>query len=123
MPDRRFVILRHEPGNAGPRELHWDLMLEEDDGLRTWAFPQEPALGLTVEVDELPVHRSHYLDYEGPVSNDRGSVSRIEQGTYSIVEQLAQHLVVDLAGNRLCARLELTRSDDAHQWTASLSPS
>ena len=42
METRRFVVLRHEPGEAGPRELHWDLMLEFGDGLRTWALKSEP---------------------------------------------------------------------------------
>lgn len=121
MTQRRFVILRHEPGEASARGLHWDMMLEVDKGLRTWAFPAEPAVGISIDVSELPLHRLEYLDYEGPVSGNRGYVGRSNQGTYSTVEESTTRLVVDLEGDTFRGRLELERIDDAQRWTASLT--
>jgi hypothetical protein len=76
----RFVVLRHE--GHGP--LHFDLMLETSPGspLATWRCPEWPiAHGATLQ--QLADHRAIYLDYEGPISGDRGTVVRIAQGHYT----------------------------------------
>ena len=39
----------------------------------------------------LPDHRKHYLDYEGEISGNRGTVARIDAGTY---EQLSPEVYV-----------------------------
>lgn len=78
----RYVILRHEPGPASERPLHWDLMLETPAGLRTWALMNEPQVNVPIDAAELPLHRFHYLTYEGPVSGARGVVNRWDEGTY-----------------------------------------
>ena len=122
METHRFVILRHEPGEAGPRALHWDLMLEFSDSLRTWALESEPHPGDEVVADELPRHRLDYLEYEGPVSQGRGAVSRIDRGTFDVLEDTTERLAVEVHGERLQGRLQLTR-DAAHQrWIARLTP-
>ena len=80
-PLLRYVVLRHE-GVADP---HFDLMLElvEGDALATWRCPAWP-LTKRVRVTRLADHRREYLTYEGPVSGDRGRVSRVEAGTYQM---------------------------------------
>ncbi len=35
---------------------------------------------------QLPIHRRAYLQYEGLVSNDRGSVKRVMSGTWKLLE-------------------------------------
>lgn len=79
----RFVILRHELPPTDTRGLHWDLMLENAETLWTWALPQEP-VGERMEMiaARLPDHRPAYLDYEGAVSNQRGTVRRWDAGTF-----------------------------------------
>jgi hypothetical protein len=49
----RFVILRHD----SPRGVHYDLMLEDGDVLKTWALPQPPEAGVEMVCDALPDHR------------------------------------------------------------------
>jgi len=75
----RFVILRHE----GFDEDHFDLMFESEPGgpLVTWRSPIWPLEDQT-PLQRLSDHRRDYLSYEGPVSNDRGSVKRIAEGTF-----------------------------------------
>lgn len=74
---RRFIVLHHD----WP-EPHYDLMLEQADGLWTWRIPTP----LHCRSDEialrLPDHRLMYLDYEGPVSGGRGTVRRFQEGIY-----------------------------------------
>lgn len=73
----RFVVLQHD----WP-QLHWDLMLENGASLRTWRLSEAPHPRHPIALVRLPPHRSIYLDYEGPVSGDRGTVRRVLAGTY-----------------------------------------
>ena len=97
----RFVILEHDHPT-----LHWDLMLEDGAALKTWRLPQPPgqeASGDETRVADavaLPDHRLMYLDYEGPVSGDRGHVKRWDAGTYESLGRDAATWTVRLAGAR-----------------------
>jgi hypothetical protein len=99
----RFVILEHDHPT-----LHWDLMLEHGATLKTWRLPQPPAHPFPESPSHdaaagalpLPDHRLMYLDYEGPVSGDRGHVTRWDAGTYESVQQDAAAWTVRLAGGR-----------------------
>lgn len=113
----RFVILEHSPGLAGPRVRHWDFMLEAGDSLRTWALAAEPAIGATVEATALPDHRPAYLEYEGPVSGDRGTVARFDRGEYQVESESPASLCVTIAGSRLRGKARLQQeSADAQRW-------
>ncbi len=109
----RFVILRHD----SPKGLHWDLLLETGPVLRTWTLRQPPDPGLTIACDALPDHRPMYLDYEGPLSDNRGSVTRWDRGAYEIHQQSDTQLVIDFCGEKLTGRATLERSpDDPRRW-------
>ena len=60
------------------------MMLETDSALLTWSIPPQCSLGISFvcPATPLPDHRKHYLDYEGEVPGNRGTVSRIDAGTY-----------------------------------------
>jgi len=74
----RFVVLRHE-GIPNP---HFDLMFEQAPGstLATWRSDVWP-ITQPCPLDHLDDHRRDYLEYEGPVSGDRGHVRRVAAGT------------------------------------------
>ena len=78
----RFVILRHETEKDQPRPAHWDLMMERGSALMTWALEEFPEAGVTITGERLLDHRLEYLEYEGPLSDDRGCVSRTASGDY-----------------------------------------
>ncbi len=40
------------------------------------------AIGDAVDAQQLGHHRKSYLEYEGPLSGDRGQVHRIDSGNY-----------------------------------------
>jgi len=118
----RFIVLRHEtPPNYG-RSLHWDFMLEQADGLMTWALEVEPTTGRTIAAEQLDNHRLEYLDREGPVSGDRGTVSRWDSGKFTWKEQTEKRIVVELIGARLraIATLVLERAD-TQRWIVIFS--
>ena len=76
----RFVILHHQL----PADEHWDVMLETDSTLITWSIQPQSLTGspFVCPATRLPDHRKHYLDYEGEITGNRGTVSRIDTGTY-----------------------------------------
>jgi hypothetical protein len=101
----RFALLIHD----SPRGLHYDFLLQSGDVLKTWALPQLPARDVPLDCDALPDHRPHYLDYEGPVSGDRGTVARWDSGPYQIEVWAEDAIVVQLGGEKLAGRIELRR--------------
>jgi hypothetical protein len=113
----RFVLLRHEMPAAAERPLHWDFMVESGEVLRTWALAEEPAADRAICAQRLPDHRLAYLDYEGPISNGRGSVARVDRGECSIAEDSPGKLVLDVFGEHLCGRIEIETAA-AESWTA-----
>jgi hypothetical protein len=98
----RFVVLTHDHPT-----LHWDLMLEAEGRLRTWRLAEVPEAGREIPAEPLPDHRLHYLDYEGPVSGNRGEVHRWDQGEYVLVTETPGQIEVRLSGAKLKGRAAL----------------
>ncbi|MCP4812532.1 MAG: hypothetical protein GY888_08490, partial [Planctomycetaceae bacterium] len=102
----RYVILYHQQHSTDTDLTHWDLMLEKDGLLRTWKIQQQPAPGEQLTAIPLPDHRIAYLEYEGPISDDRGTVSQFDSGTYegsvpSSTESFSVHLTGKVFHGRL----------------------
>lgn len=118
----RFAVLRHEMPPGSPRATHWDFMLEQEGALRTWALDEPPRADAEIAALELAVHRVAYLQYEGPVSGDRGSVSRWDEGDFKIVHESADLLEITLAGKQLTGQARLMRQPtDPLHWTFRLA--
>jgi hypothetical protein len=112
----RFVILRHD----GPQGTHFDFMLEVGDVLKTWALPRPPEDGAEMQCEALADHRSAYLDYEGPISGGRGSVTRWDRGDYTLGQQSDAQWVVELVGEKLTGEATLRRAPGAaNRWAFS----
>ncbi|RPI89883.1 MAG: hypothetical protein EHM42_02275 [Planctomycetaceae bacterium] len=88
----RFVVLSHDWPTR-----HWDLMLENDAVLRTWRLDRAPDLAGPIAIQRLPDHRRAYLDFEGPVSGNRGNVTRVLSGTYEFRVQASERLDIMLS--------------------------
>jgi hypothetical protein len=100
MRGMRFCLLHHTgwPGRLD----HYDLMLQIADGiddrdhvLKTFSILQnELPDGLRGGslVVPCPDHKRLYLDYEGPVSGGRGSVTRIDSGGLEFVKKSEKNI-------------------------------
>ena len=110
----RFVIQQHDATT-----LHWDLRLEVDGVLRSWALPKGPSTDprekrLAIEVED---HSLGYGDYEGVIraGYGRGAVILWDRGTYEpITEDFADALECGrasfwLEGEKLRGGWALTR--------------
>jgi len=114
----RFVVLEHD----SPAGLHWDFMLEMGPALATWSLPRPPDSAQPMTARALPDHRMAFLEYEGPISGDRGSVGRWDRGTYQVEHQSDTKLVVLLRGEKLAGRAALERTPDTPQtWRYSFT--
>lgn len=113
----RFVVLRHELPTTSSRASHWDLMLEADSGLRTWALEVLPSFGEPTLAQSLPDHRLDYLTYEGPVAGNRGRVWRWDAGRYVYLSNVVDECIVRLDSAKLQATWTLSRTvGDVQRW-------
>ncbi len=104
----RFVILTHDWPNP-----HWDLLLEDGERLLSWRLLREPAPGM-IPAERIADHRPFYLEYEGPVSGDRGSVSRWDAGTFEWLKRTDEIFEVLVNGTNCRGRMTLT--DSTCEW-------
>ena len=96
-----YVIQEHHASR-----LHWDLRLEIDKTLKSWALPKEPPqkIGekrLAVSVDDHPLK---YAMFEGEIPQGNygaGTVKTWDIGTFDVVESDNKKLVVDIHGSKL----------------------
>jgi len=111
----RFVIHEHHA-----TRLHWDLRLERDGALASWALPkglpQAPGENhLAVAVEDHPLE---YLDFEAEIPKGQygaGSVTIWDRGTYECLKWEPRKVEVALHGERVDARYALFPIDkDEH---------
>jgi hypothetical protein len=103
----RFVILRHQMPPQSSRLDHWDLMLEDGSHLLTWALPAVPLVGEQFWALPLAEHRLEYLDYEGPLTGDRGRVTRHYWGNYKKLSDDNQQQIFMLRGQYMSSRVTI----------------
>jgi bifunctional non-homologous end joining protein LigD len=110
----RFVVHEHHA-----RRLHWDLRLERDGVLVSWALPR----GIPDDPDQnrLAVHTEdhplEYIDFEGEIPAGQygaGTMSIWDRGTYEAEKFEPKKVVVRFEGERVQGRYALfqTRGDD-----------
>ena len=118
----RFVVLRHVMPDSSPRGTHFDLMFEMGESLATWACEQLPPPS-PVAACRLSDHRLAYLTYEGPISGGRGSVERVDSGTYEPLETNSHCWRLQVAGSKLYGLLVFSRIDDSDRWAVEWAAS
>jgi hypothetical protein len=101
---QRFTISQHTGSKDGD---HYDLMLEQSEGLKTWRLINT-AFQVFQVARQIKDHRKTYLDYEGEISGDRGKVKIWDTGTYTIDEWKEDRIQVALLGKSLKIRLLFT---------------
>ncbi|MFH0863100.1 MAG: DNA polymerase ligase N-terminal domain-containing protein [Candidatus Altiarchaeota archaeon] len=105
-----YVIQEHHASH-----LHWDLRLEFDGVLRSWALPKEPPMEagvkrLAVAVEDHPLS---YATFEGRIPDGEygaGQVRIWDRGTYELKEAKDGKISIGLKGDRLQGGYELIRT-------------
>ena len=103
----RFVIHEHSA-----RRLHWDLRLERDGALASWALPkglpEEPGENRFAAATED--HPLEYLDFHGEIPKGQygaGTMTVWDSGTYECLKWEPRKVEVALHGKRVDARYAL----------------
>ena len=108
----RFVVQEHDA-----RRLHWDLRLEHEGTLVSWALPR----GIPAHPDEnrLAVHTEdhplEYLEFEGEIPKGEygaGTMSVWDRGTFEAEKFRDGEVIATFAGERLSGRYALFRTRD-----------
>jgi DNA ligase D-like protein (predicted ligase)/DNA ligase D-like protein (predicted 3'-phosphoesterase) len=107
----RFVVQEHHA-----RSLHWDLRLERDGVLASWAIPRgiptDPKRNhLAVHVEDHPLD---YLDFEGEIPKGEygaGTIRIWDRGTYEPHKFRADEVIATFRGKRLRGKYALFQTD------------
>ncbi len=103
-PATRFAVQRHETPDSA--ESHFDLLVERDGVLVTFRVDDLDALAELAEGERLAVeriadHRIIYLDFEGSISGDRGTVTLRDRGPGEVRPRGDGSLDLRVAGDRV----------------------
>lgn len=105
----RYVIQEHHA-----RRLHYDLRLERDGVLKSWAVPKgvPETLGekrLAIEVEDHPLE---YASFEGSIPEGEygaGTVSIWDKGSYEAIAWGPETIEIVIEGEKVNGRYVLTR--------------
>ena len=106
----RFVVQLHDATT-----LHFDLRIQIDDVLRSWAVPKGPSMDPTVKRLAVPVE-DHTLaagEFEGVhegSARGTGAVIIWDEGSVELERVGADHLSFVLAGSKLTGGFALTKT-------------
>src|SRR5918997_2221435 len=114
---RRFVVQEHHA-----TRLHWDLRLEHEGALASWAIPN----GIPPDPEEnrkavrTEDHPLEYLDFHGEIPKGNygaGTMTIWDRGTYECHKWEKGKVVISFHGERLSGRYALFRAGkDEKDW-------
>ncbi|WP_282777246.1 ATP-dependent DNA ligase [Nocardia sp. CC201C] len=115
----RYVVQQHRA-----RRLHWDVRLERDGVLVSWAVPKGPPTDthenrLAVHTEDHPLE---YLEFHGTIPKGQygaGEMTIWDAGTYETEKWRDDEVIVRLHGERLDGRYALIQTN-GNQWLMHL---
>ena len=126
--DDTFVVHEHHTprGRTGER-VHWDLRLERDGVLKSWAVPKGPptAPGLNRLAVPTEDHPLEYASFSGTITAGEyggGQVSIWDAGRYATEKWAEDHITVSFDGQRLTGRYVVFRLPDGTWNVRKLDP-
>jgi DNA ligase D-like protein (predicted 3'-phosphoesterase) len=104
-----YVIQKHQASH-----LHWDLRLEFDGVLKSWAVPKEPPTTegekrLAVETEDHPID---YASFQGTIPEGEYGAGKVEiwdKGSFKVVEKTEEKMLININGKRLSGEYYLVR--------------
>jgi len=105
-----FVIHRHEASH-----LHWDLRLEINGVLKSWAVPKEPPTTkgvkrLAIEVEDHPLN---YATFEGTIPEGNYGAGKVEiwdKGKYELINKTKNKIEFKLQGKKMKGNFVLIKT-------------
>ena len=107
----RFVIHKHHASH-----LHWDLRLEMNNVLKSWAVPKEPpktkgVKRLAIAVEDHPLD---YATFEGTIPKGNYGAGKVEiwdNGTFELIEKDKNKIEFKLNGKKMKGTFVLIKTN------------
>jgi DNA ligase D-like protein (predicted 3'-phosphoesterase) len=114
--EKVYVIQKHDATH-----LHYDLRLEMNGVLKSWAVPKTPPTEsgikrLAVQVEDHPLS---YADFEGTIPEGQygaGTVEIWDRGKYVLKEKTDDKMILEIKGNKLQGLYCLIRFKGKENW-------
>jgi len=107
----RWVLLEHKLLSRNLFDTHYDFLVEDKFDCLTWKLHEIPSINKDlVQIEKQPNHRLVWLSRaEYQLSNNRGSVKRVDHGTFSYIfhNQDFKELKINLKGKLLNGLLKI----------------
>lgn len=104
-----FVIQEHHASH-----LHWDLRLEMNDVLKSWALPKRPPRKKNLKrlAIQVPDHALGYEKFEGEIKEGygKGSVKIWDKGKYKMLSHDKKKIEIEFFGEKLKGRYVLVKT-------------
>ena len=108
---KRWILLEHTGAPDDPEGIHFDLMVEDNHGCRSWRLNEIPRLdGPAQGAIPLPVHQFKWLDHlDGEVSRGRGHARRVMAGFFfeDLPENDSEPVEIQLHSNGIIGKLTI----------------
>jgi DNA ligase D-like protein (predicted 3'-phosphoesterase) len=106
-----FVIHKHHA-----RNLHWDLRLEMNGVLKSWAVPKQPPRTkslkrLAIQVEDHPLA---YAKFKGTIPEGMYGAGKVEiwdNGKYNLIEKTKDKIEVEFHGKKLKGKYVLVKTN------------
>jgi DNA ligase D-like protein (predicted 3'-phosphoesterase) len=111
-----YVIQKHDASH-----LHYDLRLEFDGVLKSWAIPKEPPLKpgirrLAVQTEDHPIE---YATFQGKIPEGEygaGTVEIWDFGSFRLIARTDKKIEVDINGKKLKGGYALIKFKPPKNW-------
>ncbi len=106
-----FVVHKHNSSH-----LHWDLRLEMNGVLKSWAVPKQPPRikhlkRLAIQVEDHPLS---YATFEGTIPEGNygaGTVEIWDKGTYELEKNDPKEILINFNGKKLIGKYVLIKTN------------
>lgn len=106
-----FVIQKHQATH-----LHYDLRLEMNGVLKSWAIPKEPPtkFGIRRLAIQVNDHDLDYANFEGTIMEGygKGFVKIWDKGNYKLIEKTKDKIILEFSGKKLKGKYILLKFKD-----------
>ncbi len=108
---KRWVLLIHIGAPDDPVGRHFDLLLEDGQGCRTWRLASIPSLdGPEVEATPTKIHKLSWINIKtATLSKGRGQVEQVDAGNYlgSLPNNQSRAVEIYIQGSLLQGHLQV----------------
>ncbi len=110
---KKLIYLIHEHHAS---HLHWDLRLEMNGVLKSWAVPKSPPRTkgekrLAIQVEDHPIA---YAKFHGIIPEGNYGAGKViiwDKGKYKLIEKTSKKIVFDISGKKLKGKYCLIRTN------------